>query len=78
MPGRKQGPKLQQYPRVDGFLLARPEMFPPLSPPMPMRQIIDCIDSAFQRCGLKKSGKKRLVADSPQVLVELCIQHLRT
>jgi hypothetical protein len=78
MAKRKQGPRLQQYPRIESLLLARPEMFPPLSPPMSMRQVIDCVDRAFQRCSLKKSGKKRVVADSPETLVELCIEHLRT
>jgi len=75
---RKQGPRLQQYPRVEGLLLARPDLFPPLTPPMPMKTILDCVDRAFQRCSLKKSGGKRIIADSPEALVELCIEHLRT
>jgi hypothetical protein len=78
MAKRKQGPTLQQYPRIESLLLAKPELFPPLTPSMPMSVIIGCIDSAFRRCSLKKSGKKRVVADSPQDLVELCIEHLRT
>jgi hypothetical protein len=43
-----------------------------------MPTIIACIDQAFQRCNLKKSGKRRVVADTPELLVELCIDHLRT
>jgi hypothetical protein len=78
MAKRKQGPRLQQYLRIESLLLAKPELFPPLTPSMPMSVIIGCIDSAFRRCSLKKSGKKRVVADSPQDLVELCIEHLRT
>jgi len=78
MAKRKQGPRLQQYPRVEGLLLAMSELFPPLSPPMSMSTIEQCVDRAFQRYGLKKSGKKRAIADSPEALVELCIDHLRT
>ncbi len=74
----RQGPKLQQYPRVKGLLLARPELFPPLSPPMSLSNIRNCIDQAFHRCNLKKSGKKRIIAETPQALVELCIRHLKT
>jgi len=75
---RKKGPRLQQYPKVEGLLLAKPELFPPLRPPLSMNIIIECIDRAFKRCMLKKTGKKRVIADSPEALVELCISHLRT
>ncbi len=79
MAKRKQGPKLQQYPRLDdGELLAKPELFPSYKPPMSMSTIIKCIDKAFERCNLTKVGKKRTTADTPQSLVELCIDHLRT
>ncbi len=78
MAKRKQGPRLQQYPRMDGLLLVKPELFPPLSPPMPMEKIIACIDRAFERCKLKKSGENRVVVGSPEKLVKLCINHLRT
>jgi len=78
MARRKQGPILQEYPRVEGLLLARRELFPPLRPPLSTDLIVDCIDRAFQRCSLKTSGKRRIVADSPEALVELCIDHLRT
>ena len=74
----KHGPTLQQYPRMEGVLLARPELFPPLTPPLPTKVISDCIDRAFNRCSLKKSGKNRIIADSPETLVELCIKHLKT
>ncbi len=43
-----------------------------------MDVISDCIDKAFSRCSLKKTGKKRIVADSPEALVDLCIKHLKT
>lgn len=78
MTKRKQGPKLQRYPRLEDLLLATPELFPPLTPPMNMSKIVACVDRAFQRCNLKKSGKKRIIADTPEKLVELCIDHLRT
>jgi hypothetical protein len=74
----KQGPKLQQYPRIEEHLLAKSELFPPLTPPMSSITIANCIDSAFQRCSLKKSGMKRDIPDSPEALVEVCIDHLRT
>lgn len=76
MAKRKQGPKLQRYPRLGDLLLATPELFPLLTPPMKMSKIIACVDRAFQRCNLKKSGKKRVIADTPEALVELCIDHL--
>jgi len=74
----KRGPTLQQYPRMRELLLAKPELFPPLSPPMGMAVITDCVDKAFHRCNLKKSGQKRAIRESPEALVELCIEHLRT
>lgn len=73
----KQGPKLQQYPRVDGLLLAKQDLFPIFKPPFPINVIDGCVDRAFQRCNLKKSGKKRIIADSPETLVQLCISHLK-
>jgi hypothetical protein len=66
----KQGPKLQQYPRLTEHLLAKPDLFPRLIPPMPLDTIINCVDKAFERCSLKKSGKKREIHDSPEELVE--------
>jgi len=74
----RQGPRLQHYPRIEGLLLAKPELFPILTPPMSLSVIRDCIDKAFNRCTLKKSGKKRIIAETPQALVEMCIKHLRT
>jgi len=74
----KRGSTLQPYPRKEKSFLAKPELFPPLVPPMSKEMIDQCVDRAFQRCILKKSGEKRVVADSPQALVELCIEHLRT
>jgi hypothetical protein len=78
MARKKYGPTLQQYPRVEGTLLATNELFPPLQPPMDNSLIVDCIDKAFTRCNLKKSGKTRDIASSPKALVELCIKHLKT
>src|SRR3989339_1212462 len=75
---KKYGPTLQQYPRIERTLLAADELFPPLQPPMVEGIIVDCVDKAFQRCNLKKSGKNREIANSPKALVELCIRHLRT
>ncbi|MDO8301948.1 MAG: hypothetical protein Q7T18_01785, partial [Sedimentisphaerales bacterium] len=40
--------------------------------------IAKCIDNAFARCNLTKTGKKRVVASSPKALVEMCIKHLKT
>jgi len=78
MAKRKGGPTLQQYPRMEGSLLAKCELFPCFAPPMHMDTISDCIDKAFNRCNLKKSGKKRAAVSSPDALVELCIKHLKT
>lgn len=78
MAKQKYGPKLQQYPRMEASLLAKSELFPPLDPPINTSTITRCIDSAFERCNLKKSGKKRSIADSPEKLVDLCIEHLKT
>jgi hypothetical protein len=77
MAKQKYGPKLQQYPRMEASLLAKAELFLPLEPPMSVDTITQCIDSAFERCNLNKSGKKRPVADSPEKLVDLCIEHLK-
>jgi len=74
----KRGSTLQPYPRKEKSFLAKPELFPDLVPPMTKEIIDQCVDRAFQRCILKKSGEKRIVADSPEDLVELCIEHLRT
>ncbi len=78
MAKQKYGPKLQQYPRMDASLLAVPDLFPSLEPPMSMAVITKCIDSAFVRCNLSKGGKKRPIADNPEKLVELCLEHLKT
>jgi hypothetical protein len=40
--------------------------------------ITQCIDIAFKRCNLVKSGKKRSLADTPEKLVDLCVEHLKT
>ena len=69
MARKKYGPTLQQYPRMEGTLLATNELFPPLHPPM---------ENEIKRCNMKKSGKKRNIASSPKALVELCIKHLKT
>jgi hypothetical protein len=78
MAAKKYGPTLQQYPRVEEALLAKDELFPRLHQPMAEHIIIECIDKAFQRCNLDKGGEKRVVANSPKALVELCIEHLKT
>jgi hypothetical protein len=78
MARQKYGPKLQPYPRVEDSLLAKPDLFPLPKSPMNVDAIAKCVDAAFARCNLKKSGKKRSLADSPEKLVNLCIEHLKT
>jgi len=74
----KQGPKLQPYPRQENVLLAKTSLFPQLVPSMIDRVIESTVDKAFRRCVMKKSGRKRDLPKTPEELVELCIEHLRT
>jgi len=78
MARQKNGPKLQQYPRLEASLLAKDELFPTPKPSMSLNVITQCIDLAFKRCNLNKSGKKREIADNPEKLVDVCIKHLKT
>jgi len=72
------GPMLQPYPREKNILLAKSSLFPPLDPPMDSTIIELSVDEAFKRCIMKKSGRKRSLPRTPEELVELCIEHLRT
>jgi len=45
---------------------------------MGLKIIEAAIDEAFKRCSLKKSGHKRKIPSTPEELVELCIEHMRT
>jgi hypothetical protein len=72
------GPKLQPYPREKDILLAKQSLFPPLKPPMAEEIINSAIDTAFRRCIKTKTGKNRAISESPEELVELCIEHLRS
>lgn len=74
----KFGTTLQQYPRKQGQLLAITELFPVQKPSLTIEQVKVCIDNAYKRCLLKKSGGKRNIPDSPEKLVDVCLEHLRT
>lgn len=74
----KQTATLQQYPRKDGLLLAVNELFPVQRPPLDRHSIQACINLAYKRCLLKKSGSERKVPCTPEKLVETCLEHLRT
>jgi hypothetical protein len=76
--GKKTGPILQRYPREDGSLLSQTTLFPPLKPKMENEAIEKAVDLAFDRCFKKKSGDRRDVPATPEELVEMCIDHLRT
>ena len=69
---------LQQYPREKGQLIAIAELFPIQKPVLNFDAIQVCIDHAYERCLLKKSGGKRNTADNPEKLANLCLEHLRT
>lgn len=74
---QKQSPRLPQYPRQGDTLLADPSLFP-RAKPLSIEIITEAVDRAFLRCKQKKSGEEKVQADTPEKLVELCIEHLRT
>jgi hypothetical protein len=78
MAKRSSGPKIQDYPRIKNELLADPCLFPRKTPLMPEEVIVKAVDASFQRCKTTKTGKTRQISDTPESLVELCIEHLRT
>jgi len=74
----KKSPTLQEYTRESGSLLAKADLFPRLKTALKKEIIESAIDMSFQRCTLKKSGKVKEIANSPEQLVDLCIEHLRS
>lgn len=68
---------LQNYPRIDGGLLARDELFPKQLPPLSLSSIDKAIDAAFTRCKKSKTGEELEVQETPEELVSLCISHLK-
>jgi hypothetical protein len=69
---------LQNYPRVPNELLADWSLFPPLDPPLDEKLIENAINNAFNRCLKNKQGKTKKLIESPEELVEMCINHLKT
>ena len=74
---RRHGLQLQEYTRTPD-LLASPSLFPVLSPPIRLEDLDGAVDKAFDRCNRTKQGNKRKISDTPEKLVDLCIDHLRT
>lgn len=69
---------LQQYPRrqPDGYL-ADESLFPVPESPLPSADLSRAIESAFARCLKNKKGETIKLPQTPDELVNLCIQHLR-
>jgi hypothetical protein len=75
MPAAK--PTLQSYPRISGEYLAAPSLFPKPKQVMLDIQIEAAIDHAFERCLKNKKGTRKIVANTPEKLVDICIKHLK-
>jgi hypothetical protein len=71
------GQGFQNYPRIDGELLAREELFPKQNPPLSLTSIDTAIEAAFARCKKSKTGEEHRVPETPEELVALCINHLK-
>ena len=74
----KTKPTLQNYPRETDNLRSDGSLFPKMNPPMQENIIDKAVDSAFERCKIKKDGKSRIEASSPEDLVNRCLEHLKT
>ena len=75
---KRQGTQdFQPYPREDGQVLARGELFPKPSQPISQEKVNLAIDVAFDRAMRNKKGQFKVVADTPEKLVDNCIKHLK-
>ena len=72
----KRSPR-QPYPREDDSPLAKKDLFPKMSSPLPLDIVKNAIENAFIRSRLTKTGNIRIYPDSPSDLVKICIQHLK-
>ena len=69
---------LQPYPREGGQILASASLFPKPDDLLPFSEVNTAIDAAFDRAMRNKKGQMKVVADTPQKLVNNCILHLKT
>lgn len=67
----------QPYPREDGQVLARGDLFPKPDVSLSLAKIGSAIDAAFDRAMRNKKGEIKSVADTPEKLVDNCILHLK-
>jgi hypothetical protein len=67
---------IQPYPR-DSEDRADIKLFPRLKKPISDGNIVAAIDTAFSSCLKDKRGDDKTLPDSPDELVEMCLEHLR-
>ena len=67
----------QPYPREDGQVLAKGDLFPKPDVSLSLAKIGSAIDAAFDRAMRNKKGEIKPVADTPEKLVDNCILHLK-
>ena len=68
--------KIQNYPRRDDYL-AKDKLFPRPKEKISAIQLSQAIARAFERCLKDKQGNATEVKQTPEDLVEVCLQHLK-
>jgi len=68
---------LQPYEREGNSLLSKSAYFPPRFPQLPVQELNNAIDQAFQRCLKNKKGVFKPYNPDPKTLVKSTIDHLR-
>jgi hypothetical protein len=68
---------MQPYPREPSGFRVKSELLQKLNSPLSFEEIQDAIKKAFERSNKDKTGQNIKLHDSPNKLVQACLEHLR-